>query len=153
RYDTVLVNKDPTLDGFRGMYAARIRLLFSFWYSGTLYPCALVEWFLPLGDEPDKDTGMWIVEPQLDEDSRRPSEVIHLDSVARAVHLIPVFGGDFIPVDLRAYDSLDAFRAYYVNMIVGIARRKCCTVLQSDAYTHTKSRCRSGGMHKLLCGS
>ncbi|EED77280.1 predicted protein, partial [Postia placenta Mad-698-R] len=79
RYDTVLINKDPTLNGFRGMYAARVRLLFSFWYS--------VEWFLPLGDEPDEDTGMWIVEPELDEDSRRPSEVIHLDSVFLGVIL------------------------------------------------------------------
>lgn len=74
-----------------------------------------MEWFLPVGYEPDDDTGMWIVEPEFDENGQRPCEIIHLDSVVRSVHLIGVYGNSFVPLRFNASDSLDAFRAFYVN--------------------------------------
>ncbi|OSX55713.1 hypothetical protein POSPLADRAFT_1117085, partial [Postia placenta MAD-698-R-SB12] len=75
RYDCVFVNNNDA-DGFRGLLAARVRLFFSFTYEQVKYPCALVEWFSPVSQEPDDDTGMWIVEPDFDEDGRRSVSVI-----------------------------------------------------------------------------
>ena len=33
-------------------------------------------------------------------------------------HLIGVYGGEFIPADLHFSESLDAFKAYYVNKYI-----------------------------------
>ncbi|TFY56536.1 hypothetical protein EVJ58_g7581 [Rhodofomes roseus] len=118
RYDCAYIVKDSAQEGFRGLDAVRIRLLFSFKFNGILYPCALVEWFEPIGDEPDEETGMWMVEPELDADARRPCQVVHLDSIFRAAHLLPVYGEDPLPIGFRAQDSLDAFRAYLVSKYV-----------------------------------
>ncbi|TFY56705.1 hypothetical protein EVJ58_g7473 [Rhodofomes roseus] len=118
RYDCAYVTQDPDLAGFRSLHAVRVRLFFSFSFMGVYYPCALVEWFIPVGDEADDVTGMWIVEPEIDEDGRRPCEIIHLDTVLRAAHLPPVYGDQFIPRDLTAEYTLDAFRAYYINKFV-----------------------------------
>ncbi|KAH9927359.1 uncharacterized protein B0H18DRAFT_1118615 [Fomitopsis serialis] len=117
-YDCAFVQKDAEQKGFRGLDAVRVRLLFSFKFNGILYPCALVEWFVPVGNEPDEETGMWIVEPELDADAQRPYEVIHLDTIFRAAHLLPVYGRDPLPAGFRVQDSLDAFRAYLVNKFV-----------------------------------
>ncbi|ETW85214.1 hypothetical protein HETIRDRAFT_168529 [Heterobasidion irregulare TC 32-1] len=61
------------------------------------YPCALVEWFSAIGDDPNEDTSMWIVEPDLDIDGNHATSVIHLESIVRAAHLIPVYGEEFLP--------------------------------------------------------
>ena len=55
---------------------------------------------------------MWIVKPVPDN-----SAIIHLDSILRCTHLIPVFGQNFIDrsLGLTFSDSLDAFLFYYVN--------------------------------------
>ncbi|PSS31904.1 hypothetical protein PHLCEN_2v2328 [Hermanssonia centrifuga] len=60
RYDCVLAEKDPSKEGFRGLHAAQVRLLMSFSCNDIEYPCALVRWFSPVGDEPDDLTGMWV---------------------------------------------------------------------------------------------
>lgn len=67
RYDCILVETDPQYSGMRAMHAARVKLFFSFWHNGVTYPCALVEWFVRVSDEPDEDTGMWMVQPEFDE--------------------------------------------------------------------------------------
>jgi len=115
RYDSVFLDRDSSLPGLRGLYVARVRLLFSFAHRKTRYPCALVEWFLVVGDQPDDLTGLWVVEPDVDESGRRATSVIHLDSIVRAAHLLPVFGEGFIPVDFDFSYSLDAFQSFYVN--------------------------------------
>lgn len=115
RYDTVFLDKDSSLPGLRGLYVARVRLFFSFTHKNKCYPCALVEWFLTVGDQPDDLTGLWIVEPDIDDVGRRVTSVIHLDSIVRAAHLLPVFGKGFLPVDFDFSYSLDAFRLFYVN--------------------------------------
>lgn len=114
RYDCVFVNNNDA-DGFRGLLAARVRLFFSFTYEQVKYPCALVEWFSPVSQEPDDDTGMWIVEPDFDEDGRRSVSVIHLDAIVRAAHLIGVCGTSRLLPTFKHTDSLDAFAAFYVN--------------------------------------
>jgi hypothetical protein len=71
-----------------------------------------------LSSEPDEDTGMWVVEPDFNDDGSPYMTVIHLDSILRAAHLIGVCNGDFVPKDLAFHQSLDAFRAFYVNKFI-----------------------------------
>ncbi|KAI0313153.1 hypothetical protein OF83DRAFT_1165706 [Amylostereum chailletii] len=116
RRDCVFIEKDPEATGFRGLYAVRVLLFFLFTSDGVDYPCALVLWFSPISDMPCPDTGMWIVEPDLDRDGERQMSVIHIDCILRGAHLIGVSAGaEFIPCSLSHTDSLDAFRAFYVN--------------------------------------
>jgi hypothetical protein len=115
RYDCVFAEKDPDLPGFRGLHAARVKLFFSFVHEKTTYLCALVEWFVPVGDKPCEDTGMWIVGPDLERNGQRVTSVIHIDCILRGAHLLPVFGDEFIPDNFSFTDSLDAFVAFYVN--------------------------------------
>ncbi|KIJ17530.1 hypothetical protein PAXINDRAFT_72399, partial [Paxillus involutus ATCC 200175] len=115
RYDCVFAEKDPTLLGFQGLYVAQVFLLFSFQFRNTTYPCALVHWFSPIGNEPCPNTGMWMVEPEFEENGNPAFSVIHLDSVMRPAHLIGIYGTDSIPYDLDHHDSLSAFAAFYVN--------------------------------------
>ena len=41
--------------------------------------------------------------------------VVHLDTILRGAHLIPVYGSSFIPPHFRHSWSLDAFKAFFVN--------------------------------------
>ncbi|KAI0244925.1 hypothetical protein BJV78DRAFT_1277591 [Lactifluus subvellereus] len=101
RYDCILVEKDsdPNLRGFCGLHAAQ--------HNRKVYPCALVQWFIPIGDHPCEDTGMWMVEPDLDHRGQCVTLIVHLETAVRGVHLLPVYGAAFI--------MLHAFRAYYIN--------------------------------------
>ncbi|KAG2112306.1 uncharacterized protein F5147DRAFT_744582 [Suillus discolor] len=118
RYDCVFVSTDSSADGMHGLDIARVRLFFSLKHDGITYPCALVQWFKCVADSPDEITGMWVVEPELLEDGARCVSVIHLDSIFRVAHLIPVFGGDFVPTNLTYSQTLDAFCTYYVNNFI-----------------------------------
>jgi len=122
RYDCVLINTDPGIDGARGFEIARIFLFFSFRHqdSDKEYPCALVQWFSFVGDEPDEDTGYWLVEPDVNVDTGQPHiAVIHLDSIYRAVHLIPApQNATFIDRTITMHTSLDTFKLFYVNNFV-----------------------------------
>ena len=61
RYDCIFVNTDPSGIGMHGLDIACVQLFFSFMYDGIKYPCALIRWLSCIGDEPDKDSGMWMV--------------------------------------------------------------------------------------------
>jgi hypothetical protein len=58
---------------------------------------------------------MWMVEPEYNAQGDRLVSVIHLDTILRPAHLIPIYGAHYIDRDLRHTDSLVAFAAYYVN--------------------------------------
>jgi len=62
------------------MLVAHVLLFFSFHsvYLDKDVLCALVNWFMPDGDEPDEVTGMWVVEPE-HEGNTHMLEVIHLE--------------------------------------------------------------------------
>ena len=108
RQDTVFVETNAELPGMRGMVIGRVLLLFSFSFRGHIYPCALLHWLVPVGDERDGETGMWIVRPEF-EGNHRSLAVIHLDCIARGAHLLPIFGSSFLPEDFHFSNSLDAF--------------------------------------------
>ncbi|KAH9170341.1 hypothetical protein EDB89DRAFT_2220723 [Lactarius sanguifluus] len=114
RHDTVFVEIDAELPRMHGMLVARVLLFFSFFFRDQHYPCALVHWLIPVGDEPDDDTGMWVVRPEF-QGNRRSLSVIHLDCIIRGAHLLPVFGSSFLPEDFHFSDSLHAFQAYFVS--------------------------------------
>jgi len=118
RYDTVFVNTDPTAEGMRGLSVARVRLFFSFSYEGVKYPCALVHWFSSVGDLPDDDTGMWVVKPETTDNDELHASVIHLDTVVRASHLLPVFGQEYVSKTISFTDTLDTFTTFYVNKYI-----------------------------------
>ncbi|KAG1744020.1 uncharacterized protein EDB91DRAFT_1050797 [Suillus paluster] len=115
RNDCVFINTNPGAEGMQGLEVARIKSFFSFKHDWELYPCALVHWFDKVGDCADEDTGMWIVCPSVHDDDSPNLAVIHIDTVYRTAHLIPVYGSDFIPDSLKYYHSYDAFRSFYVN--------------------------------------
>ncbi|KAH7918155.1 hypothetical protein BV22DRAFT_1108435 [Leucogyrophana mollusca] len=115
RYDCVFVNTDNTTDGINEMDIARVLCFFSFPYKKTTYPCALVHWFKVIGTRPDQDTGMWMVRPSFDEEGAREISIIHIDSIFRAAHLLPIFGDQSVPKDITYHNSLDAYRGFYVN--------------------------------------
>jgi hypothetical protein len=118
RYDCVFVNTNPEANGFLGLDVARVRLFFSIESRGKTYPCALVQWMSRLGSEPDENTGMWIVEPDVNASGSPIVSVIHLDSILRAAHLIGVYGDKYLPKELAFHQSLDTFPAFYVNKFV-----------------------------------
>ncbi|KAJ6572616.1 hypothetical protein B0H10DRAFT_1839240, partial [Mycena sp. CBHHK59/15] len=115
RYDCVFVEGDPELPGFRGLIAARVLLFMSFKYRGVTYPCALVTWFSAIGDEPCPDVGMWMVQPDVDNRGRRVMDIIHVDTILRGAHLIGIYGENFLPRHFKYSESLDRFKAFYIN--------------------------------------
>ncbi|KAG6862601.1 hypothetical protein C0991_011293, partial [Blastosporella zonata] len=118
RRDCVFITHDETLPGFRGLHVARVCLFFALTQANTTHRCALVTWFSAVGDEPDEETGMWVVEPDLDREGERVMGVVHIDSILRGAHLIGRAGEEHLPNDLTADDSLNAFRQFYVNKYI-----------------------------------
>ena len=117
-YDTILVEMDPEYTGISGTDVAQVKLFLSFRYEGIEYRCALVDWFSRIGDGPDEDTGMWVVERDVDLYGNQILQVIHIDTVIQCTHLIGVYGPDPVSTLLAFSDSLYAFHTYYVNKYV-----------------------------------
>ncbi|KAF9233163.1 hypothetical protein BU15DRAFT_54269 [Melanogaster broomeanus] len=117
RYDCVFINTDMESghSGMQGLEVARVFCFFSFTFRGRYYPCAVIRWFDKVDDGPDEDTGMWIVHPAYRANRSPEYAVVHIDSIYRAAHLIPVYGPHFVPENLHHHHSYDAFHAYYVN--------------------------------------
>lgn len=114
RYDTVLVQVGPEDAPLHGMAVGRVRALFGFDEDFVRHDCALVEWFDVPDEEPDPVTGMWILEPEF-RFGRRAADVIPLNSIVRACHLIGYCGNSRIPIDFDFTHTLDAFHRFYLN--------------------------------------
>jgi hypothetical protein len=114
RRDCVFVEADGDMPGFRGLLVGRVMLFFTLFHDGIRFPCALVTWFSTVGAEPDPDTGMWVVEPDRDREGNRVMDIIHIGTILRSAHLIGLAGEPMIP-RIKYSDSLDAFRAFYIN--------------------------------------
>ncbi|OCH83734.1 hypothetical protein OBBRIDRAFT_815720 [Obba rivulosa] len=95
----------------------QVLLFCSFKYRYQKYPCTLVHWFKTIGDTPDDYTGMWIVKPEyINKDCKRPILlVIHINSIIRAAHLIPVFTDDLVLQEVESHNSLYAYALFYVS--------------------------------------
>ncbi|KAJ7482439.1 hypothetical protein FB451DRAFT_1170305 [Mycena latifolia] len=112
RRDTVLVDVGAPV--MHGIVIGRVLLFFSFVFAERVFECALVNWLVPVGDAPDPDTGIWVVE--LERQRGVPTvAIIPVDSIAWAAHLSPVYGTAALPEDFHFSDSLDAFNTYFVN--------------------------------------
>jgi hypothetical protein len=118
RHDCVLVATDTEAPGFLSMQVARVRLLLSVTHHNTVIPCALVNWFISDGKGPDPVTGMWIVKPQYTANNRHSFSLIHLNSVLRGIHLLPVHKKHPV-VETHSFSrSLDNYRRFYVNKYI-----------------------------------
>ena len=86
--------------------------------QGITYPCTIVHWFSQVGDEADEDTGMWVVEPDINETGTPLAGIIYLDSILHAAHLMGMCGEACVPKTLTPDNSLDFFHSFYVNKFV-----------------------------------
>ncbi|KAF8225306.1 hypothetical protein L208DRAFT_1015829, partial [Tricholoma matsutake] len=57
---------------------------------------------------------MWVVQP----DDNETSSIIHLDTIIRASHLLPVFGQEQVLRTLSFTDTLNTFTRLYVNKCI-----------------------------------
>jgi hypothetical protein len=103
----------------RGLQVARVFLFFSFVHKDSYYPCTLIQWFSVIGDEPDDETGFWMVEADVCDNGQPYLAIIHLDSIYRAAHLMPAYHlPDFVNRSFTMHDTLDKFKTFYVNKYV-----------------------------------
>jgi hypothetical protein len=125
RRDTVFVAMGDRNEGngsevMGNMLVARVLLFFSYRdpvLHGKEFPCALVNWFMPVSEERNETLGMWEVKEETVR-GEATLEVIHLDSVVRGAHLLPHYGSGFLTEDFDYRDALDVFRTYFVNHFV-----------------------------------
>ena len=116
RYDTVLINSNPDVEGIYGFEVARVLLFFAFRHQERHYPCALVHWFSFMGVQPDEDTGFSTVEPDFTDDGSPCLAIVHIDSIYRAVHLLAAHqDAQFIDRSFTMHTTLDKFKSFYVN--------------------------------------
>ena len=126
RYDTMFINTthsdtddnagSSSAHGFLDLEVARAHLFFSFVHEGVKYPCALVHWFSRPSDVPSDITGMYTLEPDRDRNGQPVTAVIHLDTVFRAAHLLPVFHNHpALSKRQRFEQTLDLFSKFYIN--------------------------------------
>ena len=129
RYDTLFINvpaedvddnpEDLSSRGILGLEVARAHLFFSFTLNGVKYPCALVHWFSRTTDTPSNITGMHTVEPDYLPNGKPATAVVHLDTVFRAAHLLPVFSNHpALTKRQRHEQTLDLFSEFYVNRYI-----------------------------------
>lgn len=114
RRDTVFVVLDDSKPRMEGMEIGRVLLFFSFFYRHKPYSCALINWFVH-DDEPDADTGMWTVQLERDEKREPTVQIIPVETIARAAHLLPIYGSTRVPDDFSHHDALDSFNSFFVN--------------------------------------
>jgi hypothetical protein len=71
-----------------------------------------------VGNLPDNNTGMWVVEPDVLGNGKAFTLIIHLDTIVQASHLILVFGPQHVSNTLSFTDMLDVFSSFYVNKYI-----------------------------------
>ena len=118
RRDCVLVVVEEDKPGMKGMMVGRVQCFLSFSHLDNHYHCAMIDHFKHVGTRPDPVTGLWKVKREFVTVGRREvpiQSVIHIDTILRNVHLIPVFGDGYLPQGLHYHHALDVFVTFYVN--------------------------------------
>ncbi|KAG1819102.1 uncharacterized protein BJ212DRAFT_1446229 [Suillus subaureus] len=115
--NTVLVNT-ASEDGINGMDVSHVLCFFSFQHSRETFPCTLIHWFKLIANEPNPDTGMWMVRPSFHADSSQELSIIHIDTIIHACHLLPIFDSDFASDNLTLHNILDIWPSFYVNRFI-----------------------------------
>ena len=64
------------------------------------------------------DTGMWTVELERDRDGVPSVQVIAVETIARAAHLLPIYGSSRVPDDFTHHEALDRYQSFFVNRFV-----------------------------------
>ncbi|KIM73918.1 hypothetical protein PILCRDRAFT_80587 [Piloderma croceum F 1598] len=59
---------------------------------------------------------MWVVQLEYEGNGHHTLSIVNLNCIARAAHLLPVYGSSFVPNNLHFSDALDVFRTYFVNL-------------------------------------
>ncbi|KAH8980964.1 hypothetical protein EDB86DRAFT_2813274 [Lactarius hatsudake] len=58
---------------------------------------------------------MWLVEREYNQDQKPHLAVVHIDTIFRAVHLLPYFGQELVQKGFSYTDTLDSYAIFYVN--------------------------------------
>lgn len=97
-FDCVFIITDPQAEGMSGLDVAHVLCFFSFKYQGILY-----SW-------------MWVVRPGYLRRNLQNTAIVHIDTIYRAAHLIPVYAAHNInSTDIRPHRCYDTFHLFYVN--------------------------------------
>ena len=92
---------------------------FSFTLNGVKYLCALVHWFSRTTDMPSNVTGMHTVEPNYLPNGKPTTAIVHLGTVFRAAHLLPIFSNHLALTKRQRHEqTLDLFSEFYVNRYI-----------------------------------
>ena len=83
------------------------------------YLCALVHWISHTTDTLSDITGMHVIEPDCLPDGQPVTAVVHLNTVFRAAHLLPIFS-DHPALSKHQHheETLDLFLEFYVNRYI-----------------------------------
>ncbi|KAH9014753.1 hypothetical protein EDB85DRAFT_2076425 [Lactarius pseudohatsudake] len=73
--------------------------------------------FVVLDDSQPGMDGMEIGQ-EVDRHGQPTLEVIHVDSIAQAAHLLPIYGSSRVPEDFDYHDALDTYYSFFVNHYV-----------------------------------
>ena len=119
RRDCILLETGSDVGGVRSLDVARVHLFFSFTLGEETFKCALIHEFCKSFTDPDPDNGLWIFEPDYDHNGYRIMSIVHVDSIIRAGHLLPVFKDvAVIPREIDFTNTLDVFKAFYLNKYI-----------------------------------
>jgi hypothetical protein len=66
-------------------------------------------------ESPDEDTTMWEVRLECDQHRQPIVDVISIDTIVRAAHLLPIYGQSRLPEQFNHAQALDRFKSFFVN--------------------------------------
>jgi hypothetical protein len=61
---------------------------------------------------------MWVVELECDQCGVPTVQVIDVDTIVHAAHLLPIYGSSRVPDDFSHHDALDRYRSFFVNHLI-----------------------------------
>ena len=90
--------------------------------------CTLVYWFCHAMDTPSDVTSMYVVKPEYLPNGQPTIAVVHLDTLFRVAHLLPVYSKHQALSKHQHYEeTLDLFSEFYVNRYINYHAFKVVT--------------------------